>query len=456
MLKCPSVSEWLAQFAPEERLLAAITLENLRFVTNDELSHDLMEALREKVDSLVQMQSKVIIEALIPLEDVNRYLRAKEEKAPANSEHYPRIYEDYFPAEVRDADSGSEKIIDVLIRSEYQRAKTVFAKALQPHAVIRDRAQIEALRSAPHKVEIILVTDNIGSGKQVIDYLEKVSRCCIDGTLAACEVNVSIITWTATDLGVAAISSWIETIRAKVVSADDNEKSQPAGNLDIFRLKRTDSFHNLSDPELKKNLFQLFARYGDPKGKKTSKGLGFGQAASQTVLLGTSCPNNVPDFLYTDSGNKSYSPLFPGKRIPGDLYDYIVGRRPLQPAQNKGFGEFEELLRQQGLLTAANRREAYGDPSWVLLVLAVAGATRNEAILWSNIHYYRFRRAERRLISLGWINPDFSPTQEGERSVRTYGRKGNYADYASARRFLKRQVDARQVRYYPQALRGVR
>jgi hypothetical protein len=456
MHKCPSVSAWLTQFTPEERPLAAITLGNLRFVTNDEISHDLTEALMEKVDSIVRSQSKVIIESIIPLEDVRRYLLAKNKEKCAKSEYYPLLYEDYFPAEVRDSDSGSEKLLDVIIRNEYQRARDQFSRARQPNPLIRDKAEIEALKGTSQKIDLILLTDNIGSGKQVIDYLEKIATCCTQGIFSKCLVRVSIIAWTATDLGLDAIASWANTVTVEP-TGDINEQKLPISeSLHIFHLKRTESFHELSDLESRDPLFQLFQKYGDPKGKKSTEGLGFGKAASRTVLLGSSCPNNVPDFLYTASGKKGYSPLFPGKRIPRDLYDYILSGRHQQSRESKSHGDFEERVRQQGLFTAANRPESHGDASWAILVLAVAGATRNEAILWSNIYYYRFRRAERRLIALGWLTSDFTPTKEGENSVRTYGRKGNHADYASARRFMKRQVDARDIRYYPQSLRGVR
>lgn len=456
MLKCPSVSAWLSQFTVEERPLAAITLENLRLATNDEVSHDLAEALIEKMDRIVRSQSKIIIEAIVPLEDVTRYLLVNsKEDGIKGSEHYPLLYEDYYPSEIRDSDSGSEKLLDVVIRSEYQRTRDRFAAAKQPNPLIRSRAEIDSIKGVVQKIDFVLLTDNIGSGKQVIDYLEKLSKCCTDGAFASCDFNISILAWTATNLGIEAIIKWANT--TLIDTGCVNEAKQSVGDrLNIFQLNRTETFHELSSSESRDQLFQLFQKYGDPKNDKSSRGLGFGQAATRTVLLGSSCPNNVPDFLHAASENGGYFPLFPGKRIPRDLNDYIISERRHQSSESTTGLDHRERLRQQRLLVAANRPTPQWDATWGILVLVVAGTTRDEAILSSNISYHHFRRAEQRLISLGWITSDFIPTEEGENTVRTYGRKGNQADYASARRFMKRQVDARHITYYPQSLRGVR
>ncbi|TLM86003.1 hypothetical protein [Pseudarthrobacter sp. NamE5] len=456
MLNCPSISSWLRQFNAAERPLAELILSKLRFVTNDEIAHDLSEALMEKVDITTRRQSQIIIESIIPFEDIKRYWRDQIGK-DQEPEREPELYQDYYPSEVRDYDSGSEKLLDVIIRSEYRRVQDRYAAARKPHPIVRTRHEINALKESSQKVDFILITDNIGSGKQVIDALDRLAAFCTTGPFSNCDVRISVIAWTATKAGTEAITTWASTMPPTYGNIYKLVAQSLIDHLNIFSLNLTQTYHDLGDLESREQLFDLFRKYGDPKNKKKhTRGLGFRKIASRTVLLGSSCPNTVPDFLYSSSGSEGYVPLFPGKRIPPDINEVMVHDTRYNPQHTEAKERHEQRIRKQHLLVAANRPVKRGDAKWGILVLAVAGTAREEAILSSNISYHRFRQAERQLIALGWLTADFTATKEGENSVRTYGRKSNQADYASARRYMKRKVDARNVTYYPQSLRGVR
>lgn len=489
MLKIPSVATWLAQFPDQERSLAVLALGHLHFVTTDEVKQDLSGALADAVDASIRTKSKILIESVLSKEDLERFLRESASDQPAcvtplevtglssalaASEEAQRkiesligpitrknrptrsLYGNYHPSEVRDEESGSEKYLDLVIRNEYSRIKAIFENLKLASPIVKGREDIAALGRSNDPLDLILVTDNIGSGQQIIDFLGSVLLSRITGPLLSTRIKVKVIAWTATAQGISAVQDWAAAtpLIGKDLAVD--VEGLRSIRLDIDYLRNTKSFFEIEDANIRGGLLDFFARYGDPQKKKQSGGLGFGQTASRTVLLGSSCQNNVPDFLYIPAKSISYRPLFSSKIVPNDLADYILDHVPRAQKSDLSHSDFLSALRKNKLVQAANRSSVKGDIEWRVLLFAMAGFSKSHALRSMEISYFKFHKALSTLIELDWLTADFVPTSKGRSIVKRFGSKGTYSDFASAKRYLKRHVDGRDVVYYPQSLRGVR
>ena len=488
MFTCPSVLTWLAQFPEQEHPLAVLTLEHLDFVTTDEVKQDLSAALADAVDESTRAKSKILIESVISKEDIERFLsdsayaqsgrvtptrtaisaafeaasadtQQKIEKltGPIARKNRPTrsMYKEYFPSEIRDDNSGSEKYLDLVIRNERSRVKAQCKSAKVPSPIISGRDAIEALCGSKAVVDIILLTDNIGSGQQIYEFLASILLSTSTGPLSSNPINIKVIAWTATSSGIAAINEWASGTRLSPSGEIEGAK-KPNLSLQIDYLRNTKSFLEIEDESTRVQLLSFFRRYGDPSNKKSSGGLGYGQTASRTVMLGSSCPNNVPDFLYIPADSISYQPLLTSKIVPNDLADYILNEYSVRRKTDEPDTQFIQTLRTQKLVQAASRSNVKEDTAWRIMLFAMAGFSKSQALRSMEISYFKFHQALTILIKLEWITTDYVPTSKGSSLVRTFGRKGTYSDFASAKRYLKRHVDGRDTVYYPQSLRGVR
>lgn len=488
MLTCPSVSTWLAQFPEQERPLAVLTLEHLHFVTTDEVKQDLSAALADAVDASIRAKSKILIESVLSKEDLERFLSefvyarsagvtplkandlSSVPAAPVDTQQKIQmllgpitrrnkptrsLYGDYYPSEIRDEESGSEKYLDLVIRNEYSRIRVRTENAKVTSPIIKGRDAIAALCDSDNVIDLILLTDNIGSGQQIIDFLGSILLSSIIGPLNSNQINIKVIAWTATSKGIAAVHEWASGTRLVPNGVSEYAKENKI-SLQIEYLRNTKSFLEIDDECIRAQLLSFFARYGDPKKKKPSRGLGFNQTASRTVMLGSSCPNNVPDFLYIPAKSISYRPLLESKIVPTDLADYILDEYSVRGKAYKPDTQFLEALRTQKLVQAANRSNIKEDTVWRIMLFAMAGFSKSHALRSMEISYFKFHQALSVLIKLEWVTADFVPTSKGSSLVKTYGLKGTYSDFASAKRYLKRHVDGRDTVYYPQSLRGVR
>ncbi|WP_229586604.1 hypothetical protein [Kocuria sp. CCUG 69068] len=502
ILNCPSVVSWLDQFPESDRALASLSLTCLRFATTNEVTNDLLSALSELIDETITSKSKLIIESIVSKEDIERHLKFQSDqkgikyvplinsihldvdqpplqvsiKAQKNignqvshksKESWPthRLYEHFYPSEVRDEESGSEKYLDLVIRDEYERRKRE-PEFNKNKPILRGRSEIGLLADSNQDVHLILLTDNIGSGAQIVDFLSSTILACTTGVLAGRRVSISVISWTATSQGIQTIQEWTSRtpLNLKNTNVSRGSKTIP---FEIRYLNETKSFFDIKDIDDHEKLLDFFQKYGDPKKRKASEGLGYGKTASRTVMLGSSCPNNVPDFLYAPAkaigSVLNYRPIFKSKRVPDDLRDLVseqyksgIYNKVDSSLMDKATSAFLKKMENQRLKQAALRPGTKDDPRWNILLLAVAKYDKWDAVRLLSVPYFRFRRAESSLIDLKWINSDFSPTDKGIEVVKNYGAKGNYSDYAKAKRYLKEKVDGRDILYYPHSLRGVR
>lgn len=488
VLACRSVQEWLGQFPENQSEYAELTLRLLRFATTDEVSSDLRDYICEEVDRSASAREKVLLEVIISNEDIEDYVNNTHTTSPARignprtaqrSTNTPEtrptefaisdlkqqilFYGNIFPSDIRTQFSGSEKYLDLVRRDVIK-----YASKLESNPIVATGAQLPIF-SAGDRLHIILFVDNVGSGTQALSFLQRMLKSCLETTISRTDWRITIVAWTATEKGSTMIQERLQSYNAENPPENNNSRVQ-------FKwLKKTKTFHDLQDAEQKNNLFQFFRLHPSKGITKGTKGLGYKEIASRTILMGSSSPNTIPDLLYKSPRNSGvegrgsqnirppqYRPLFHEKQIPTDIRNVAPASLPAPTDSARESREYLhellEELRKQRLTQAAKRSPATNkyDSTWPILLLAVAKYTRDASIREIDIPYYTFQDSENFLLDRGWIDKQFRATEKGEAIVRNFGRNNNLSEYAKATRFIGRTVDASSIVYYPQSMRGVR
>lgn len=405
-----------------------------------------------------------LIESAISAEDIKQFTTAH----PEHSE-YPLFYDDILPANIRGHDSGSEKFLDIVsrnVRRNYRNNRTINFIESGP------------LPSDPRRLHILVIVDNIGSGSQVESFLAQILRAHTQGSLGKHQVLVTALSWTSTKAGEARVVNWINEQQGdKIDLTTANKYAAPSIVLKVRSANHTETFHEITDKSLRNDLLDLFYTYPKVKekenGKKQKKekenNLGFGGTASRLVMLGSSCPNNVPPLFWKDGklptgGN--YNPIFKSKNVPSELQSLVVKEMLPSPANgavsvsasiNSFAVSLHERLKKERLVQAAKRISLNGteDPTWAILLFAVAKFSRDDAIKGTACPYDKFRKSEKVLKEFGWLDKNFTATPRAEYLVRRFGRKSNYLDYATGTKYLKTSLDASGIVYYPNSVGGV-
>lgn len=491
-----SVSRWLQQFSEVDRETAKLALRYMKMATTDEVRDDLGSALVDVIDSTPATTARVIVEPVFSKEDLERVMAAKlpiplpspisgsrtrsnletlgvrvapeatfslltgvVRKVAAKRAEWPTRapYSEYLPAHIRDVESGSEKLLDLIVRDarsshgkKSRRKSGALPWLMEPDEIVK-------LQESPEPVHLILLTDNVGSGGQIVDLLSGILLAARVGVFSRCALSVTVLAWTATAVGLRRVREWLASTGFNEVTEKEGAIAGSKLQISIRSLRVTQSFHDLPEGETKTRLFDLFRRFGDPDGKKakTTQGLGFGQVASRTVLPSSSCPNTVPDFLIVPLKSIPYHPLFPGKKVGQRVFLELLSEQD-EGREWQTDEAFLRDIRDRRLVQAATGFHPQSDLRWRIMLLAVAEWDRWKAISFLGAPHHKFLSSESELVKMGWLERGMLATPIGIRVVRTFGRKSNYSDFASAKRFLKRSVAAGSTVYYPQAIRGVR
>lgn len=471
-----SLRTWLDQFSDDERDLASAAFQKIEFHSTDRVTGDLSRVILDYVEIVRGSGAQLIIESVMSKEDVMRFLsddpsyemkyvqglfsselvtkygvmmpmtQKSEKLLPINPKikrlrkfsPTRSIYEDIFPSTIRDSSSGSEKFLDVVIRNSRNYTRVKKKKGWIPSPIL-DISNTKDFDEIPTgDLLFLLLIDNIASGTQAIDFLEMVALSLSVGPLRGKAVTLQVVAWTATVTGVRKIEEWYKNI------------INPRFILEIQYLNETKTFKD--DPLELDSLFDLFAKYGQTG---PDDGLGFGREATRSVIVGNVCPNNLPDLFIYNRPDLNYKPIFESREIPPDIKDQVlvIPRRNFDGSIDPKLRLAAEKKKLRGALTRPGMK---ADPSWQILLCAVVGVDRGEAVRIVGASYDSFCQAEGRLRRLAWITDDFMPTDGGIRVIKTYSERKNKADYAASRHYMKRRIDASGITYYPISLRGVR
>lgn len=281
-------ADWLDQFEPDDRVGAVALLDAVRFVPGG----DVVTGVRRAVERFVSEHAERLPVALVPVLSDEDLIRPD----GAEVDSQATAFVDFDPAQPLANNPGSEALIAQLI-GELRRA-TVGASILPAPLTLENMRQ-SRVRT------LVCVTDYIGSGRQVLDYVAVWTRnptirsWCSFGWL-----KIVVIAYAATLAGKRALNASKNIHQVEVIEIvpgiNELRRATPDGRAEeVCRI------------------YAKRGRVGPPLGHGGSAGL---YASSFSV------PNNLPGILIRRSSR--WMPFFDGRSVPVDLADEIGDYRP--------------------------------------------------------------------------------------------------------------------------------
>jgi hypothetical protein len=276
----PNVQQWLSQFLPEDKETAEKLLDQLVYISTD----DVVSALGEHISTLTEGYDKVAIfpvRELIEIEeddveeqeDNDIYADLEEDEVSPIIESYFQLDDDDAVPVVQpnDITLGSEAFVSNLITQLGRRFRD---KIISPEGNAQNPT-INNLRT--EKVDsLILVDDLIGSGNRTKEFLDSVyQHPTIRSWLSGKHIEIHIVTYMASDKGKDLVEKW----------CDKHQKS-------TLHVLNKCPMLNVNDEAL----IDLCKRYVD---KKEQFPIGYGSNPVR-VVFSHSAPNNLPALLFRD------------------------------------------------------------------------------------------------------------------------------------------------------------
>lgn len=292
----PSAQCWLGQFLPADRKTAESLLDQLVYITTD----DVVNTLGGHINNLIEGCNRV---AIFPVREL---IQVQEDETEGLEETQLQT-ESYFPLGDDDAipvvqpnniPLGSEAFVSNLITQLCRRNRD---KVISPEGNRLDPT-INNLR-AERVDSLILVDDLIGSGNRTKEFIESIyQHPTIKSWLSGKHIEIHIVSYMASDKGEKLISKWCDQYR----------------NSTLHVLKKCPML-NMSDLDL----ISLCQRYADEKERLP---IGYGDNPVRVVFT-HSAPNNLPAILYRNKAKlkandralrskiKAWKALFPNRAL---------------------------------------------------------------------------------------------------------------------------------------------
>ncbi|CAM3845347.1 MULTISPECIES: phosphoribosyltransferase-like protein [Pseudoalteromonas] len=306
----PSAQSWLEQFLPIDRKIAENLLDQLVYITTD----DVINTLGVRINELIEGYNKV---AIFPVREL---IQVQEDETDGLEEAQQQT-ESYFPLDDDDAipvvqpnniPLGSEAFVSNLITQLGRRNR---GKVISPEGNGLNPT-LNNLR-AERVDALILVDDLIGSGNRTKEFLESIyQHPTIKSWLSGKQIEIHIVSYMASEKGEKLINKWCNQYR----------------NSTLHVLNQCPML-NMSDLDL----ISLCKRYAD-KGEKLPIGYGSNPVR---VVFAHSAPNNLPAILYRNKAKlkakdtslrskvKVWKALFPRRALVETLKAELSAVKPV-------------------------------------------------------------------------------------------------------------------------------
>lgn len=304
-MSIPSQTErgatWLSNFDPEDQDTARLLLDSLRVASSDEVRSGLVDILRREIAHRPA--------ALIPIrgvDDVRQTLEHRRASATAGSTSPLRplperlvAFEDGFTPDLPISTTpGSEGFVGTLVRDLVGMRPRDDGDWIAP-----EHASLEGLRSRRCR-SLVFVTDYIGSGTQVSDYISAYLR------------NRTIRSWRSYHLIQIVIVSFAQASGASTTLEAVSDGCHFVESAASIYTRGWDE----SDVESVKALCLKYA-----KGQR-SQALGYGGSGGLYLSTVSSAPNNLPWVLRRTG--KDWHSFLEERQIPAELTNELGGYQP--------------------------------------------------------------------------------------------------------------------------------
>jgi len=394
---------WIEQFETDDRPKAAALLDSVRFASADEV----LGGVKTQLESVLRGGAQLPV-AVFPV-------LAKEDMQPLRSggvlPDRPVAFVDYDPSQALSPAPGSEAQMASLVRD--------VARANIGDGVIRQNAKdpitLDRLRDRRVR-SLVFVTDYIGSGKQVVDYLATWHRNpTIRSWMSFGWVKLFVVAFASSPQGLALVERPMRPPAVRVqeiapsLASLSGEQERDVERLCINYAKRA----KLRKP---------------PLGHAGSGGL-FASAIS--------VPNNLPAILIESNGR--WKALFENRSVASNLAAEIGTHAPARDLAHELRLAREERLAERFV-------EGELKPRWVsrLAVLALLPLAKAEIAQKTG---YTLSKVDGILDSLrefGLVDVDGHPTPQGRNEIAHARRR---------RRRITAQLQGSSDPYYPRLTR---
>lgn len=270
---------------------------------------------------------------------------------------------------------------------------------------------------------LLLVTDFVGSGGHVTDYLESAWRVAsVKSWRSLGLIRFEVVAYAATKAGIGVV---------------ERHRSGPAVSYVLACPTISTSFGHKDASRLR----DLCARY-NPASKKQAEPLGYGRVGA-LLAFAHGCPNNAPRILHRTAGRglPPWRPLFPERVTSGDTSAFGDAGDGSTIAQRL------ELLGGPELSAGLWRQHRHADAARVILLLAamLRGPKSDDAISRrTGLTMPEVAMLIERVTTWGWLDEGRRLTRAGRNEIRSFG----------SREEAKAKLAPEPTEpYYPKALR---
>jgi hypothetical protein len=376
--KTRRAAEWLKQFEVDDQAAAMALLDSVRFLQGGEV----ITGIRRSIEELLADRQERFPVALVPIISSEDMIREDDIDDDAEL----TTFCDFNPAQPIANNPGSEALMAQLIRE--------VRKASPPASIFSAPLTLEEMRTS--KVHTLLcVTDYIGSGQQVLNYVETWYR---NRTIRSWRsfkwLQIGVIAYAATSAGKRAVdaSPHIDFLKVTEIAPG------------ISELKN-------SYPEAKvKEVCRIYAKRG-----KLWPALGY-RGSAGLFASSFSVPNNLPAILIKRS--KRWEPFFDGRSVSTSLSDEIGSHVP-------GVNISQQLLDAGQVRLAARHRDGHIDRPWQthMIMLGLLPRTEEQLALALGLHLPAVRAILVSLERLQLIDSKGRLTSAGYEALASHRRK---------------------------------
>lgn len=279
--------EWLEQFEDDDRSGAIALLDAIRFVPGGTVITE-VRTLLEKLVEEGELEQPVALTPILSIEDMVR--------SNDSTETAPVAFVDFDPAQPIAHNPGSEALFAQLITELHRSTRTEW--------LVHGSLTVDDLRDSKVRT-LVCLTDYIGSGRQVIEYVDSwyrnptIKSWCSFGWL-----KIVVIAYAATTLGMQAVGASDHLRQIHVVEVVHGERE----------LQQTIPVGKVIE------VCKIYAKRG-----KVKPALGYRRSAG-LFATSFSIPNNLPAILIKTS--RYWVPFFDGRSVSGELASEIGEQQP--------------------------------------------------------------------------------------------------------------------------------
>jgi hypothetical protein len=286
---------WLKNFDPDDRPMARRLLDSVRFASTGQIVTSIRDRLIEGV-STGRIRPPVFLVPALSIEDIDA-------GPPPNLTARHVAFQTYAPNGPISSTPGSEGLIGRIVRDILKY------RLLNSHDIIPPTSTLEDLRAGKCR-SIVLVTDYVGSGTQLVDFAETFVR------------HPTLRSWRSGNLLKLHGLTFAATLQAV------ERVNAPRSPIDQFW--NVETVRSLNDPdwsELHRTALERLCVRNAIKGLK-HQAMGY-KSSGGLFVSDFGVPNNVPAVLRQQA--PGWSSFFENRTVPEELVTELGDYRPIRP-----------------------------------------------------------------------------------------------------------------------------